>query len=118
MAINGSFTRQSANPTETKATAFSAVVIEGGGVFTVDIKNTINGQPRLALRLNIEPVISGDRVRCHVQQLNFESSGSQVYADSKATPFSDDEADSVGAILKTETVNLNVLWTNAGEPPT
>lgn len=104
--------------TTTKATAITGVAIVEVGALDIqklDLKDTVNSAARLFVRLRLTPEYSGASLRYKVDALTFVSSASQTYADDDTTPFTDAEADNVTTIGFTPAINLETLYTNAGD---
>lgn len=82
---------------------------------TVDLKATINAAARLIHRVRLTPEISGTNQRIKVEFLDFSSTAASTYANTKDTPFTDAEADSVTVVGYTPWVNLDAIYTTAGD---
>lgn len=82
---------------------------------TIDLKATINAAARLVHRIRLTPEISGTLQRVKVEFLDFSSSADQTYANTKNTPFTDAEADSVTIVGYTPWVDLDAVYTTAGD---
>ena len=122
MAIAGDYSRPAATVTNDEAYSLSATLIDAGdGKFTLDIKNTVNAAERLLCRVNIYPVVNGQTLSPEAEVLRFDSSAGSVYADTKATPFTDAEADNDGSSQRIglgQQIDLDAIWTTAGAPRT
>lgn len=116
MAISGNISRTKVT---TEAVALSAIAIEDTAAtednFCLDVKQTINSNPRLVARLRVTPIIAGGNISFRIEHLDFSSSADQIYADSKATPFTDAEADRARVIGTTQAINLDAIFTLAGD---
>jgi hypothetical protein len=113
------YTRPAATSTNNEAVQLTLVGLEDTAAtpdnVTIDLKATVNAAARLVHRLRVTPEISGTNQRLKVEFLDFSSSGDQTYANAKNTPFTDAEADSVTMVGYSPWVNLDALYTLAGD---
>lgn len=82
---------------------------------TIDLKATVNAAARLIHRIRVTPEISGINQRLKIEALDFSATAASTYADAKTTPFTDAEADVVTVVGYTPWVNLDALYTLAGD---
>jgi|GEM_PF-6575132 len=122
MAIAGDYSRPAATVTNDESYSYTGNLIDADdGVLTVDIKDTINGSERLMFRLLIHLPITGQTLAPEVELLRFDSSAAATYVNTKASPFSDAEADNNGSsqrIKLGQQIDLDAIATTAGSPRT
>lgn len=113
------YVRPKAAPTNSEAIQLALVGIEDTAAtpdnVTVDLKATVNAAARLIHRIRLTPEIAGTKQRCKVEFLDFSSSAASTYADAKTTPFTDAEADTVTVLGYTPWVDLDAIYTTAGD---
>lgn len=116
MAQNASISRV-AITTTTETSAQTVAVFESGtDVVYADRTATINAALRLLGRFKFTRENSGGQQRERVQWLDFASTADQTFtAGQITTPFTDAEADRIIDLGYTPWVNMDALYTLAGD---
>lgn len=122
MPVSGNYDRPAASPTNTQGYSLSGnLVDDSDGKLTLDVVDNINAADRLICRINVYLPINGQTLAPEVELLRFDSSAGSAYGNTKASPFSDAEADNDGSSQKIklgQQIDLDTIATTAGAPRT
>lgn len=113
------FQRPAATSVNNEAITLTAVAIEDTAAtpdnVTLDLKATVNAAARLIHRVRVTPEYSGTSGRLKIEWLNFSNQAAQTYADAKSGNFEDADALSVTVVGYTPWLDLDALYTAAGD---
>ena len=116
MAQNASISRVAVTTTTETSAQSIAVHESGADVVYADVTATIAGNLRLLGRFKFTRTNSGRLQKYRVQFLDFSSSAASTFtAGQLTTPFTDAEADSITEIGYSPNVNMDELYTTAGD---
>jgi len=116
VAQNASISRVTTTTTTETSAQTVAVFESGATVVYADRTATINGALRLLGRYKFTRENSGGLQREKIEYLNFASTADQTFtAGAVATPFTDAEADSITLLGYSPWVNMDELYTLAGD---
>ncbi len=119
MSQNATITRPLAVVSESLVSAQGVdATLVGTNATYLDYTATIDSELRLLYRIKLTREIQGSLQRYKIEHLDFTSTADQTFtAGAVVTPFTDAEADKITVVEVTPWVDMNVLYTTAGEPP-
>ncbi|NJN22890.1 MAG: hypothetical protein HC812_19105 [Leptolyngbya sp. RL_3_1] len=103
--------------TANEVSSQSAAIHESGtNVTYIDDTATIESNLRLLMRIKRTREVSGKDQRFKLEHLDFSSTADQTFtAGQTTTPFTDAEADEVTLVGYTPWVNMDAIYTTAGD---
>ncbi len=118
MAITADWSRALATLVETESLSLTSTISESGADTYIDFYGTVNAAARLFHRFVISLGNNGESQVPTITHYTFESSGDATYTpDQKTTPFTNAEADS-SVSQSFGSLDLNALYTDAGDART
>ena len=115
MALSVQFSRIAVTTT-TETSSQEEATHEADGSYYFDVTATVNTNLRLLHRFKLTPVESGQNQNFIVRYLDFSSTADQTFtAGQITTPFTDAEADSITVVGNSPLINMDALYTLAGD---